>query len=157
MQEISAATSEQTTAARNVVAAVEEIRSVHDAFVRSITADLEGLGLDLVLLEVHDALFAARSIIDSDFTDRDWKPVLPGDKIPVRDVKESAGEISGVMWPPLGKQILPRDAENLDLRTCRIGDKIYASIFIDLFPQELKPFWHLFNRVLSSGIPWRSI
>jgi intracellular multiplication protein IcmB len=140
---------------QNLVAGVEEIRNVHDAFVRSVVTDLEGLGVDLHLLEVHDALFAIRSTIDSDFTDKSWRAVLPGDKIPVRDVKESAGDISGLLWPPLGKQVLPRDTENLDLRTCRIGDKIYASVFIDLFPQEIKPFLHLFNRILPTGIPWR--
>ena len=60
--------------------------------------------------------------------------------IPIKKTKRTAGEISGLLWPDLARQIFPRDGENIDLRTCRIGDKIYATVFIDLFPQEIKPF-----------------
>jgi len=140
---------------QNVVAGIPEIRNDHDSLVRSILNDLDVLGINAQLLEVHDAIHIMREAIDPDFTDKDWRPVLPGDKIPVRDVKISTEEISGIMFPPLAKQILPRDVENLDLRTCRIGDKIYSSIFIDLFPQDIKPFIHLFGRILPTHVPWR--
>ena len=46
------------------------------------------------------------------------------------------------MWPPLARQVFPRDAMNIDLRTVRVGDRIYTPPFIDLFPQELRPFLH---------------
>ncbi len=141
--------------AQNIVATIPDLRNNHESFIRSIESDLSGLGINIELLEVHTALHAIRSSADPDFTDKSWRAVLPGDKIPVRDLKKTAGEISDVMWPSLGKQLLPRDALNLDLRTCRIGDKIYSSIFIDLFPQDIQPFIKLFNRVLSSKIPWR--
>lgn len=49
----------------------------------------------------------------------------------------------------------PRDAEVLDLRTVRVGDKIYSSTFIDLFPKDVRPFIHLFARILPSHVPWR--
>lgn len=55
----------------------------------------------------------------------------------------------------MARQILPRDAENLDLRTVRIGDKIYSSVFIDLFPKDIKTFIALFQRTLATRIPWR--
>ncbi|MBU0456256.1 MAG: type IV secretion protein IcmB [Pseudomonadota bacterium] len=141
--------------AQDIVAAYPEMRDQHSSFVRSIFNDFETLSLDVKLLEVHDAVAAIRSSADSDFTAADWRAVLPGDKIPIRNMQRLSGELSGVLWPPLSKQILPRDAENLDLRTCRIGDKVYASLFIDLFPQEVKSFIHLFNRILPSQIPWR--
>jgi intracellular multiplication protein IcmB len=96
-----------------------------------------------------------RCIVDPEFTDSSWRPVLPGDKIPIRDLRDTLGELSGLQWPPLSNQILPRDAENIDLKTCRIGDRLYATIFVELFPQEIKPFLHLFNRVLSMRLPWR--
>jgi len=141
--------------AQNILAAISELRDQHDSLVRSIVRDFDELGVDAKLLEVHDAVKAMRETVDPEFTSPDWRPVLPGDKIPVRDVKETVGEMSGLMWPTLAKQILPRDAENLDLKTCRIGDRIYTSIFVDLFPQDIKPFLHLFNRVVSTQIPWR--
>lgn len=140
---------------QNILAAINELRDQHDSLVRSVVNDFDVLGLEAQLLEVHDALRAIRNTVDPEFTAMDWRPVLPGDKIPVRDVKKTVGEVSGLMWPTLAKQILPRDAENLDLKTCRIGDRVYASVFIDLFPQDIKPFYHLFNRVISTKIPWR--
>lgn len=141
--------------AQNFLAAIPDIRNEHESFVRSIINDIQSIGLDGYLMEVHDALRAVRETVDPDFTDATWSPVLSGDKIPVRDLKTTAGEISDVLWPPLGRQLLPRDAENIDLRTCRIGDRIYSSLFIDLFPQEVRPFIHLFNRTLPTQVPWR--
>ena len=142
--------------AQNIMASIPDIREEHESFVSSIMNDFGSLSINVNLLDVHEALHEIREIIDSNFTDNAWRPVLPGDKIPVRDVKTTAGgDISGLLWPPLSRQILPRDAENLDLRTCRVGDRIYSAVFVDLFPQELKPFFHLYNRVLSSNIPWR--
>ena len=141
--------------AQNFIAGIPELRDEHRSFVRSVLGDFEMLGLDTELLEVHEAVRAMRFSVDREFTDEHWRPVLPGDKIPVRDVKITNNSISGVLWPPLAKQIFARDAENLDLRTCRIGDKIYSSVFIELFPQEVKPFIHLFNRILNAKIPWR--
>ena len=42
-----------------------------------------------------------------------------------------------------------------DLRTCKVGDKIYGCVFIDLFPKEIQAFSRLFARALQSKIPWR--
>ena len=55
----------------------------------------------------------------------------------------------------MSRQIFPRDAVNLDLRTVRVGDRIYTPLFIDLFPQELKSFFTLFSRTLATQVPWR--
>ncbi len=66
-----------------------------------------------------------------------------------------ASELSGLMYPPLARQIFPRDAVNIDLRTVRVGDRIYTPLFIDLFPQELKSFISLFARTLPTQVPWR--
>jgi intracellular multiplication protein IcmB len=141
--------------AQNFLASIPEMREEHRSFVQSVKNDLDTLHIDSRILEVHEAVRAIRMTADPEFTAANWKPVLPGDTIPVRDLNKMAGEISDVMWPSLGKQILPRDAENLDLRTCRIGDRIYSSIFIDLLPQEVQPFVQLFNRALAANIPWR--
>lgn len=140
---------------QNILAAINELRDQHDSLVKSVLNDFEALDLEINLLEVHDALKAIRDTVDPEFTAHDWRPFLPGDKIPVRDVKKTIGEISGLMWPTLAKQIFPRDAENLDLKVCRIGDRIYSSVFVDLFPQDIKPFYHLFSRIISTQVPWR--
>jgi len=140
---------------QNVVAAFPDIRDTHDSFVRSTVNDLNMLGIVTDLLEVHDAIYAMRLSVDPDFTDREWRPLLPGDRITVKQPKNLTGEISDILWPPLGRQILPRDAENLDLRTARVGDRIYSAVFIDLFPKEVQQFNSLFTRTLPTHIPWR--
>jgi len=141
---------------QNLVAAIPDLRESHDSFVRAVNADLNMLGILSSVLEVHDALYQVRRTVDPNFTDRSWRPLLPGDKIPaIREVKRPQGDISDVLWPPLGRQLLPRDAENLNLRTARIGDRIYSTIFIDLFPKEVQHFIELFKRTLQTRVPWR--
>lgn len=143
------------TQAQNVIAAIPDIREAHDSFVRSTVNDLNTFGIVSEVLEVHDAVYEMRASVDPDFTDLSWRPSLPGDKITIKEPRVITGEISDVLWPPLGRQILPRDAENIDLRTARIGDRIYSSVFIDLFPKDVQQFNALFIRTLPTHIPWR--
>src|SRR3990167_6606364 len=140
---------------QNLIAAIPDLRESHASFVRSVVTDLNALNIYSQLLEVHDALYAARCSVDPDFTDKTWRPSLPGDKIPLREARPLAGELSGLMWPPLARQVFPRDSVNIDLRTLRVGDRIYTPLFIDLFPQELKSFMVLFSRTLPTQVPWR--
>lgn len=140
---------------QNLIAAIPDLREAHASFVRSVVTDLNALNVYSVLLEVHDAVFAMRYSADPDFTSKDWRPVLPGDKIPIREMSKEGSEISGLMYPPLSRQVFPRDALAMDLRTIRAGDRIYTPIFIDLFPQELKSFITLFSRTLPTRVPWR--
>lgn len=140
---------------QNLLAAIPDLREAHSSFVRSIVTDLNALNLYSVLLPIHDAVYAMRYAADPDFTAKDWRAVLPGDKIPMHEAGTSAGEISGLMYPPLARQIFPRDAEAIDLRTIRVGDRIYTPLFIDLFPQDLKSFVALFARTLPTRVPWR--
>jgi len=140
---------------QNIIAAISDLRNEHDSFVRSVTNDFNALGIVANLLNVHEALYFVRSSVDADFTDRTWRPVLPGDKITIKELKTQAGNIADVLWPSLAKQLLPRDAENIDLRTARVGDRVYSCIFIDLFPKELQRFIDLLARTLPTQIPWR--
>lgn len=141
---------------QNIIAAISDLRDTHDAFVRSVVSDLQTLEITADLLEVHKAVRAIRMSADPEFTSADWSPSLPGDKIRMpREVNGFKGNLTDLMWPPLAKQVLPRDAHNLDLKTVKFGDKIYVSVFIDLFPKELKNFIPLFNRALAAKIPWR--
>ncbi len=141
--------------AQDFLRGVPELRDGHDSLVRALVDDLSILGLATVLLDVHAACHAIRETVDPDFTDIKWQPSLPGDVIPMRETKNFAGDISDVLWPPLASQLIPRDGENIDLRTARLGDRIYGTVSIELFPKELSAFGTLFNRVLNAQIPWR--
>lgn len=140
---------------QTIFAAISALRDGHSAFVRSVLNDFDTLNINLSLLNVHDAVHAIRSSADPEFTDDNWRATLPGDKIPAREFDAFEGDPSDILWFTLSKQVLPRDGESLDLRTVRIGDKIYSSVFIDLFPKDIKNFMLLFNRILPSHIPWR--
>lgn len=140
---------------QTIFAAIPELRDSHDAFIRSVLNDFDSMNVTVKILEVHDAVHAIRNSADPDFTAPDWRATLPGDKIPIREFNAFEGDPSDLLWYPLSKQVIPRDAENLDLRTTKIGDKIYSSVFIDLFPKDLRNFMTLFNRILPSHIPWR--
>ncbi len=140
---------------QDILAAIPDLREAHDSFVRSTVNDLNSIGIVTELLNIHQAVNAMRMSVDPDFTDKEWQPSLPGDKLTIRQPKNLTGQISDILWPPLGRQILPRDAENIDLRTVQIGDRIYSSVFIDLFPKEVQQFNTLFMRVLPTHIPWR--
>ena len=140
---------------QNIIAAIPDLRDTHDSFVRLVVNDLASMQFSLNLLEVHEALHAVRYTIDPNFTDPAWRPVLPGDKITPRDYNLKHDPIADLMWPSLSSQLFPREAENLDLKTCRIGDLIYANVFISLFPKDIQTFTRLFGRLLSTHIPWR--
>lgn len=140
---------------QNILAAVPELRDTHDSFVGSVVVDMRNHGIVASVLNVHDAVHAMRSVADPDFTDKKWRAVLPGDKVSVKELSSATGDVSDLLWPDLSSQILPRDGERLDMRTARLGDRIYSTVFIDLFPKDIQPFTRLFARTLQSGIPWR--
>ncbi|MDF1645817.1 MAG: type IV secretion protein IcmB [Legionellaceae bacterium] len=140
---------------QTIYAAVPELRDTHDAYVRSIKSDLQSLNVVSELLDVHSAVHAIRMTADPDFTADDWRPTLPGDEIPVRELNSFEGDASDLLWPSLAKQVLPRDAEIIDRRTVLVGNRLYSSAYIDLFPKDIRPFVTLFSRILPTHIPWR--
>jgi intracellular multiplication protein IcmB len=143
------------TTTQNIMAAIPDLRDIHDSFVRSLMNDMNGLGLVTDILGSHKAIYEIRKSVDLDFTDRSWKAVLPGDKITIKEPVKETGNISDILWPSLARQIIPRDAVNMDLRTARVGDRIYSCVFIDLFPKDLQKFSDLLYRLIPMGIPWR--
>ncbi|MCR9192460.1 MAG: type IV secretion protein IcmB, partial [Gammaproteobacteria bacterium] len=138
-----------------IYAAIPELRDTHSAYVRSILNDLEQYNLLAHQVNVHDAVHAIRATADPDFTANDWKATLPGDTIGVKEVNNFEGDPSDLLWPALSKQVIPRDATVIDRRTVLVGDKLYASVYIDLFPKEVRPFTQLFNRIMPTHVPWR--
>ncbi|OGT52050.1 MAG: type IV secretion protein IcmB [Gammaproteobacteria bacterium RIFCSPHIGHO2_12_FULL_41_15] len=140
---------------QNIIAAIPDLRENHDSFVRTVNSDFNQLGIVSNVLTAHAAVRAMRYSVDPDFTDRQWSPLLPGDKITIKQPIKESGDISDILWPNLARQIIPRDGEIKDLRTARIGDRIYSAVFVDLFPKEVQSFTRLFSRTLQTHIPFR--
>ncbi len=141
--------------AQNILAALPGLEDGHRAYVKSLLDDMRALGYQIDILDIHQACHAIRTSVDKEFTDLDWRAFLPGDKVPARVAKNFPMGASNLLWPPLPKQLIPRDGENINLRTTRIGDHNYASVYIDLFPQNVQAFVQFFRRILSTNIPWR--
>ncbi len=140
---------------QNLMATITDLREGHDSFVQSVLNDLTSLGVVNRLLEVHDAVRAVRKGLDPEFTSEDWRPLLPGDQIPLRVPSKFNGNLTDIMWPSLSSQLLPRGGEVLDLRTARLGDRIYSCIYIDIFPSELQRFAELMQRIMPMNLPWK--
>ena len=134
---------------------VPEIREQHDSIISSLLSDLNAAGISTTLLDIHTACRTIRETVDPEFTDTNWQPSLPGDKLPCRETKSAKGDVSDILWPPLATQLIPRDGELMNLRTARIGDRLYSTVCIDLFPVEIAPFDTLFQRMLQTKAPWR--
>jgi intracellular multiplication protein IcmB len=145
----------EAKSAQNIFNVLPELRNMHESFINTILEDIQHAGYYADLLEVHKALNEVRQTIDPNVTDESWSPFLPGDSIPVRMTLNSEGDAADLLWPPLDGQLMPRDAENLDLKIARIGDRIYAPVFVELFPKDIKPFYELFRRMIQSSMPWR--
>ena len=133
-----------------MMAAIPDLRNAHDSLCKSFCDSMGALGVDIKLLNVHDAVHTIRTVLDPEFTDKNWAPILPGDNINPKISKTFTGDIAELLWPSLSHQIIPRDAKNLDLHTVKIGGTIYSSVFIDLFPKDVQPFMVLFNRTLPN-------
>jgi intracellular multiplication protein IcmB len=133
------------------------LRERHESFVDNVFKKFEDF-LDLELLEVHSALREIRKCIDYDHTADDWDPVLLGDKVKPRFVKESGYEtdISHIMHPDIAYQLFsqrPERAEE-DAALVKMGGTYYAPIIVDIQQRKATPFSELFTSV-HADVPWR--
>ena len=73
-------------------------------------------------MSVHDAIKTVRKSIDDEYTNDNWTPFLPGDKISPnirRDLPRA--EEWDIVWPKLNHQICPRDANVINKKLVEIG------------------------------------
>ncbi|MES2038820.1 MAG: type IV secretion protein IcmB [Pseudomonadota bacterium] len=137
-------------------AAIRELRDRHGSFKRSVRLELETAGLDCEILDAHTALRVARMSYDADYTDELWRPRLLGDKISPRAFDNPhPRDISDILYPRIEHQIMPRDAEELNGKWLRIGDRIVAPVHVYLFPKDINTFQRLFARLREADLPWR--
>ncbi len=122
----------------------------HNTFVASTVDELSQRDIILTKLSVYEACRMVRHSIDEEFTSPDWEPFLPSDKIRPQIRKTyTKAEQWDIVWPKLSWQVCPRDAKIVDDRYVQIGNKIYAPIYIDLMPKEVKAFKSLFGNLIN--------
>lgn len=142
---------------QNPLAAITVLYDRHRSFVDGLLGDCSKIGVATELLKSHVACREIRNSIDPEFTADDWMPSLPGDRIyPQQRKGFLEAEEWDIAWPKLSWQLAPRDAKIVGDNIVEIGDRIYAPVYMDLFPRDPTPFWDLFGRLVQRGLPWRA-
>ncbi|HVY12437.1 MAG TPA: type IV secretion protein IcmB, partial [Alphaproteobacteria bacterium] len=135
-------------------AGLEPLRLKHKAFVSNISESLFELGIVAHVMEVHEALRAVRSSIYPTLSNDKWKACLPGDKVPPRRSRYKR-DWSDILWPSLGQQLCPLDAEVLGANTVRVGDLVWAATDMSLGPSDASPFPQILGRLIEANMPFR--
>ena len=135
-------------------AAIEPLRARHKSYVRGIESALNELGIRAETMNGHDAMAAVRNNLFPNMANDKWRPVLPGDNIPVR-VPESKKDYSDILWPPLKQQITSANGEIMNSRMVQIGSLIWGGVDMTLGPSDPSPFPMLLNRLFEANIPYR--
>ena len=130
---------------------LSSLRNRHSAFVSSLLSAMGEVDIVASQMDVHTALRAVRSSVDSTWTPPSWKPTVPGDRIPAKFPIRST-ETSAVWWPPLASQVWPRDAKVLegdDENLVRIGDRVHAPMYVEIPGVRQEPFDVLIERAIK--------
>jgi len=147
--------------AQDTEAYLEELSDVHNAFAASIESALKSgtVPSKVEALGAHDALWWIRYLLDPDWTHEQWRPLLPGDRIPRRlnDAMDPPSDRSSVLYPRVDEQVWPREAEDKGPNEVRIGDRLHAPVMMSLPPSKPKPFQQLHRALIQHGkrFPWR--
>jgi len=134
---------------------VSKLKYIHEATLQTICDTLTGAGINLKIeiLDVHTAINQIRRLQDPDGTAPSWRPVLPGDPIPLRQTEIISMQRDRDFYPSIPSQIFKRSAELLP-DVIKYGEMFYATVFMDLPPQDPQYFNQLFRRIPQS-INWR--
>jgi len=140
----------------------DALRDKHRAYVQSFVTFCQNNSIMVTELDVADQLRAVRSSVYTELETGQWSPRLPLDGMKMRDrVSDHRLDFSQLLPPPLYDQITARDAETIDTRTAKIGDRYYSSLDMGLMPSDILGIGSLVERVnfsssaATGAIPWR--
>jgi intracellular multiplication protein IcmB len=135
----------------------EVMAARHNAFTSRVINSLRAHDVGLAVMEPHQALRAAREIMYREMSGSDWRPSLPGDAVMPRCPEE--GETKGLkgyaLWPPLRDQLFFADAVTHGGQRVEFGENAYASVDMELGPEDPRPFVELAAILGQDRIPWR--
>jgi len=132
----------------------------HRAVVESLITDFKAADILVREKPIHDVFTLFRRTLMPEGTSMDWKPCLPGDKIPVREkMRTDKNDTSHRYYPSLVSQLFPEGAgesRGSDLQV--VGNSVFAPVQMKLPPQNVQPFNQLFSSLQAADIPyWVSI
>lgn len=137
---------------------LERMRSVHWAFVRGIASAFRQLSFRASVLDSHAAVRCIRFMNVPDGTAPDWRPLLPGDRLPLMAPAPGASpnDLSPYFFPTIARQVWPCAAAVLEGRFLQVDGRLYAPFVMSLPPQTMCPFNALFRSLLAECLPWRA-
>jgi intracellular multiplication protein IcmB len=142
--------------AQGVFRLYESLENKHRAFTDLLENALRISEINYKILEVKEGLREIRKSIDNDYTSDDWEPVLPGDKLPLRDKKKiysTEQDIGDKLWQSISHQLFPNQMIIESPDTVKISDnKFVSSVFMEVPPQQTRPFKMLLDQ-LDRDIP----
>jgi hypothetical protein len=118
-----------------------DIRDSHRSFVDAFISELKSPAVRVLaeVLSVRDAIYTMRSALSP--TGPTYKPILPGDRIPLRVKDEvrnryGAPDEAELYYPSLAKQILKDDATFEENAVIKWGDRYWRGLVMDIPPEE---------------------
>ena len=140
--------------AQRPLAAMDELRTRHRSYVANMRTALNELAIQCSVLEVHEALRCVRASIFPSRAGDDWRPILPGDRIPPR-APRFPNDYSDILWPAIRHQLCTYDAEIVSPGIVHIGNKLWSGVDVIIPPADPTPFPQLLGRFVEADVPFR--
>jgi len=142
---------------QNVASPVEGLRDTHRSFVGQTVGGCQSAGIIAEALTAHDALRVIREMVEPYRTNEDWKPLLPGDKLPIREPAPTdlKNESSWWMYPPVKQQIFNRNITEYSDTVVDIGGNLHHPVMVTLPAQNPQSFASLFGKLIQKPMAWR--
>ena len=145
---------------QNPMRALTTLRNRHEGFVSGWKAALGGVGVEVDVLDVHEA---GRDIYESLWPGEKAGAlhlVLPGDPVPMMMPDNIEDDPSAIIWPKLGRQLTSGawSVDRMDWEVARFGSRMVASVDVAVGPQTPQDFAQLRDRLAragGSGVPFR--
>ncbi|MFW6343101.1 MAG: hypothetical protein ACOC00_08775, partial [Halothiobacillaceae bacterium] len=141
----------------NMAGAATSLRARHLALVGNMHRALNDAGVFAQILAPHEALHTIRREFDPEATAEDWRPLLPGDRLPVRFAQTAnRHDPTSVLYPRLKQQLVPRaPGKVINNRWIEIGDRIHAPVAMSMPPQQVETFDALLAPLINTHTPFR--
>lgn len=127
----------------------------HDAFLTQVARALgdSGKGVLMRILDVHEAGRVLRAQTDPKGTGKTWQPLLPGDPIMPRGVRQG-DDATAVLAPWLNFQVMGAGVQQIRNNMLEINGVWHGTLAVNLGPQKPQSFARL-RELIPRGIPWR--
>ncbi|WP_192484417.1 MULTISPECIES: AAA family ATPase [Cysteiniphilum] len=132
-----------------------EAINIHQSLIQGLVEDFKFKGVYVSTVSAHEAVYHVRHQLAAQLTSQQWRPFLPGDRLPLKQGKLLYNDISEWVWPSLSEQIFPCDAKIIKYKDCQLAGRTYSSISITLFPKDVMRFDYLFRKLKNAHMPWR--